>query len=60
MVKELCDRGPCQLVTVQTLDYEVFCVVRDALPLLAREPDFFAEDVLIDFLNVFAVKWGLA
>ena len=60
VVEEIVDGGSLMLVPLKALENEVFGVWRDVGPLSLRESYLFLADVLVDFLDVLSVKWGLA
>jgi hypothetical protein len=49
-----------ELIFVETLKNKVFCIVRNIAPTLIGERHFLLANVLVNFFDVFAVKWSFA
>jgi hypothetical protein len=60
VVEELSYRWPSDLIPVQTLEDKVTSVRRNRGPLFIWEFYLFVDDILINFLDVFPIKWGLS
>ena len=56
MSKEIADRGPGELILVETLQDEVLGVLADAEPVRAVKFNFLVADVLVNSFDVFSIK----
>ena len=60
LVKKLSDRGPLILVPLQTSQNELLRVLAQIFPLLLGKLYVFVQNIIINLLDIFAVKRRLA
>ena len=60
VLEQVLYRGPCLLVAVQALQYEVFCLAGDIPPVPLRKRKLLLQDILVDMVDVLAIKGRLA